>query len=96
VARYRVDITPRARAQINDISRWWRANRPSNPTLFREELIEARQRIAHLPASGPAYDSPEHADVRRMLLYRTQHHVYYVVDEQKRVVTVLAVWHALA
>jgi hypothetical protein len=93
VARYRVDVIARARSQINEFSRWWRANRPANPTLFRAELIEARQHLARLPASGPAYDSPQHGDVRRVLLYRTQVHLYYVIDEQQRVVTVLALWH---
>lgn len=93
MARYRVDITAQARAQIQTISRWWRANRLKNPALFREELVLARQQLARLPGTGPMYDSPEHGDVHRLLLLQTQHHVYYVVDEQQRVVTILAVWH---
>jgi plasmid stabilization system protein ParE len=93
VARYRVDITPRARGQIQEISRWGRANRPKNPGLFREELVGVRQELERMPVAGSAHDSPEHGDVRRMLLLRTQYHLYYVIDEQQRVVTVLAVWH---
>jgi plasmid stabilization system protein ParE len=93
VARYRVDITSRARTQIQEISRWWRANRPLNPGLFREELVDARQQLARLPSGSPAYPSPEHGDVRRLLLRRTRYHVYYIVEERQRVVTVLAVWH---
>jgi plasmid stabilization system protein ParE len=93
VAHYRVDITSRARGQIQEISRWWRANREKNPGLFREELAGVRHQLAHVPTAGPAYDSPEHGDVRRILLIRTQYHVYYVIDEKQRVVTVLAVWH---
>lgn len=86
-------MTPQARSQIQEISRWWRANRPKNPGLFREELVGIRQLLARMPAAGPVYDSPDHRDVHRMLLPRTQHHVYYVIDQQQRIVTVLAVWH---
>lgn len=93
MARYRVDVTPKARAQIQKISGWWRANRLKNPGLFREELLVARLLLARFPGAGPMLDSPEHGDVHRLLLLRTQHHVYYVVDEEQRVVTILAVWH---
>jgi plasmid stabilization system protein ParE len=93
VARYRVEITPRARAQVHEISSWWRANRPGHAALFREELTGVKRHLERFPASGPAYDSPEHGDVRRMLLLRSQHYAYYVIDEQLRVVTILAVWH---
>ncbi len=93
MARYRLDITPQARGQIQEISRWWRANRLKNPGLFREELVTAKQQLAQVPMAGPAYASPERPGLRRMLLLRTQYHMYYVIDEPQRVVTVLAVWH---
>jgi plasmid stabilization system protein ParE len=93
VSRYRVDITKSARARILDISRWWQTNWTKSPLLFRDELVAARSQIARVPSSGPAYASPEHRDVRRLLMLRTQYHLYYVIDEEQRVVTILAVWH---
>ena len=60
---------------------------------FREELVDARQQIGLVPASGPPYDSQEHGDVRRILLSRTRYHVYYVVDEHPLEATILGVWH---
>ncbi len=91
--RYRVEIAAPARAQVRAISRWWVENRAQHPDLFREELQQAVTLLRAVPWAGPAHPSPLHPDVRRTLLRRTKHHLYYVVDEARRVVTIVAVWH---
>lgn len=80
MARYRVGFTLEARAQVVEISRWWKANRPSRPGLFREELLAAKEQLARLPTTGPQCNLKEHSDVRQMLLLRTQYYLYYSVD----------------
>lgn len=91
--RYRVQVTARARGEVREISRWWRENRPSNPGLFREEMTSATARLSVLPGAGAPYEWQGMCGVRRLLLPRTSYHVYYVVNEQDRQVTVMAVWH---
>lgn len=93
MARYRVQITDRAKAQAREISRWWRKNRPSNPGLFREEMAAATARIATMPGTGSLYEPGDTSGMRRVLLPRTSYHIYYIAQDQPRVVTILAVWH---
>jgi plasmid stabilization system protein ParE len=94
VKPYRIQITARARAQMRDASRWWRENRRMNPGLFRQEMTEATARLAALPGMGTPYDWEGLGGVHRVQLPRTSYHVYYVVHEQDRVVTLMAVWHS--
>ncbi|MBK9259119.1 MAG: type II toxin-antitoxin system RelE/ParE family toxin [Polyangiaceae bacterium] len=91
--RYRVIVTEMAREQVREISRWWKANRPQRPNLFREELAGARHLLLRIPNAGSRYRLSKYPNVRRLLLLRTRHHVYYVVNETQRLVTILAVWH---
>jgi plasmid stabilization system protein ParE len=91
----RVRVAPTARAQIAACNRWWRANRPQNPTLFRQELTEATTRLKASPSIGPRYDEADLPGVRRLLLPRTQYHLYYVVQEPARTILVLAIRHAV-
>ena len=57
-------------------------------------MVEATARLGTMPGAGAIYEQAEDLGVHRLLLPRTSHHVYYVVDDVKRVVTVLAVWHS--
>ncbi len=57
----------------------------------------ARRRVKLLksqPTLGLVYQALDGEVVRRMLLPRTQQHVYYVVDEEQGVVLVYTVWGA--
>jgi plasmid stabilization system protein ParE len=94
VKRYRVQSTAHARAQMQIVSRWWRENRPSNPALFRDELTAATARLSAFPGAGTSYEESDVDGVRRVLLPRTSYHVYYVVNDATRTVTIMAVWHS--
>ena len=52
-----VRITPEADAQVRDIDRWWRTNRPSSPDLFLNELSEAFGSLATRHRSAGCIDS---------------------------------------
>ena len=41
----RVELAPRARAQVRLIDGWWRENRLAAPTLFAEELAHALEQL---------------------------------------------------
>src|SRR5687768_3344291 len=57
------------------------ASKHSDRTLLRAELREALQILSRHPEAGPR--DPDVIGVRRLLLWRTQHHLYYRVDEAR-------------
>jgi plasmid stabilization system protein ParE len=87
-----VVTTPVADIQILEIDTWWRENREKAPDLFEDELALAFQTIGAVPEAGKRYPHSD-ADVRRLLLRTTRHHVYYVEREDK--IVVVAVWGAV-
>lgn len=90
----RIRLTGPARQQADRIDRWWRDNRPAARDLFARELAEARRLLAATPDLGRPYVERQGVLVRRLLLPRTQHHVYYEVNREDDVVMVVAVWGA--
>ncbi|HJU12716.1 MAG TPA: type II toxin-antitoxin system RelE/ParE family toxin [Candidatus Binataceae bacterium] len=89
---YVVRTTPKAEAQIRNIDRCWRRNRPASADLFLDELSAAFGMIGHIPMIGRPYRRAPITGVRRILLRLTRYHVYYVTAVNE--VRVLAVWHA--
>lgn len=90
---FRVVVSQTAERHIWAIDDWWRKNRPSAPGLFEEELAAATANLAMAPFSGIRYPVEHPRGVRRHLLPRTQHHIYYTVDEASETVFIRAVWH---
>jgi plasmid stabilization system protein ParE len=88
----KVYFTPEAEAQVDEIDLWWRANRPKSPGLFARELAEAKLFITNTPKLGRFYARLDGQDVRRIVLRKTGHHVYY--SEQPERITVHSVWGA--
>jgi plasmid stabilization system protein ParE len=85
---------PRAQSQIDEVTAWWRANRPAAANLVADELEAAVDRLASAPFSGTVYRRVEFRSVRRALLPRIRYHAYYEVDEAKQLVRIVAFWHA--
>jgi len=87
----RVELAPRALAQVRLVDGWWRENRLAAPTLFAEELASALEQLERGALLGVAYPSPLF-EVRRFLLPKSRYHVFYSVDRD--LAKVRAVWHA--
>ncbi len=64
----------------------------SSGVLFARELAEAQRLLAETPEMGAPYQKRRGIVVRRVLLPKTQNHVYYEVDRVRDVVMILAVW----
>lgn len=92
MARLRVKVDLPAAEELRRIARWWRVNRPANPGLLKRELADARALLAERPDAGARVGGIP-ADVRRLLLPRTQYYLYYRVDRGARCVIVIAIWH---
>jgi plasmid stabilization system protein ParE len=87
-----VRATPGAEIQILELDAWWREHRDKAPDLFEQELSLAFRTIGAAPAAGKRYSHSD-AEVRRVLMRSTRHHVYYVDRDDH--VLVVAVWGAV-
>ncbi len=76
------------------VARWWRENRPAAPTLFDDELKAAIDRLRSQPTHGIEYSTVDGGTFRRMVLPRSQQHLFYSVDTESSVVIVYTVWGA--
>lgn len=91
--QHRVVLTATAERHVRAIVAWWTGKRESAPTLFEDELAAALRQLAALPLVGSVYEGARLPGVRRVRLRRSQFHVYYTIDREKRDVVVRAVWH---
>jgi plasmid stabilization system protein ParE len=87
-----VRTTPAADRQIEALDALWRTNREKAPDLLREELAAAFATISVAPSAGRRQHHAE-ADLRRVVMRSTRHHVYYVVRDDH--VLVVTVWGAI-
>ena len=90
----KLQVGRRARRQADRIEEWWVENRPAAPTLFTDELEEIFKTICERPHAGIGWPTPRRPALRRILMPKTRHHVYFRVDESKQIIHVLSVWGA--
>jgi len=90
----KLQILPRAQAQVRSKRAWWVENRPDAPKLFDEELERAIELLRETPGAGAPWPTARNPAIRRVLMPRTHSHVYFYLDERTGVVVVLAVWGA--
>ena len=94
MTRWRVVFSRAAAAQVAEIDEWWTENRRAAPDLFLRELTATTHLLARSPRIGPVYAASPVPGVRRLLIGRSRHHVYWELDDATRTVTITAVWHA--
>jgi plasmid stabilization system protein ParE len=73
---------------------WWAENRPAAPDLFAREFRGTLDEIRMMPGAGIAWPTLRRPTLRRILMPRTENHVYFRVDEKTQTVHVLVVWGA--
>ena len=87
-------ISKRARRHIEKIQVWWAENRAGSPALFLDELAGVERRLRRNPTLGLVYTQHKSGVVRKVLMTRTSHHLYYRYLPERDELTVLAVWGA--
>jgi plasmid stabilization system protein ParE len=92
MAAHSVALSATAERQVRVIVAWLEQNQPDAVSLFTSELAAAVEQLEHLPRLGSAYELSR-PGVRRLRLRRSEHHVYYTVNDATRTVVVRAVWH---
>jgi hypothetical protein len=77
------------------VAAWWRENRQATPDLFHDELEAAKRELATLPPTpGLVYETVRGKVIRRLLLPKTEQHVYFSIEESARMVVIHSVWGA--
>lgn len=87
-------IGKRAQEQAARIGQWWAEHREKAPDLFFDELEATFRFLCHEPNAGVRWPTQRRPTLRRILMPRTQNHVYFMVDTAANVVRVLAIWGA--
>jgi plasmid stabilization system protein ParE len=72
---------------------WWRTHRPVATTKFRDEIRAVRNMLAETPEAG-RLDMSGRTNLRIFPIVDIRYLVYYRVDHQKRIVEIVAIWHA--
>jgi hypothetical protein len=83
----------KARRQLEKEDEWWSRNRDS-PDLFADDFEQALSHLKAAPDSGQQYCHVRGRLIRRWLMKKSRHHVYYWHDRTTDVLNILAVWSA--
>ncbi len=90
----KVRLSEDAEQQAEVCDLWWREHRKDSPSLFAHELAATRAQLSSTPKIGVVWAVVRGNPVRRFLMPRTRHHIYYEIDVHTGDVYVHAIWGA--
>ena len=90
----KIEIGKRASRQVERASSRWQEFRPSAPFLFEQELEEALRLLLTTPKLGVPYPTARRPGLRRLLLRKTEYHVYYALEREETVIVIHSLWGA--
>lgn len=90
----KIEIGRRARRQVERVSSWWHANRPLSASLFEDEFERALRQLVSTPYSGALYPTERRPALRRLLLPKTEYHLYFTLERNESVLVIHALWGA--
>lgn len=61
--------------------------------MLGREVADAILLLVECPDAGARFHRATQPGVRKLLLRRTQHYLYYRVDDERRMIRVLTLWH---
>ena len=85
-------IKARAKREIEKSAEWWAENRPAAPGAVRKDIEEALAILVEQPGLGTKVNTGRAIQVRRFLLDRTKHFLYYRIRGVE--LEVLSLWHS--
>jgi plasmid stabilization system protein ParE len=89
-----VVFTRRAAREVEEVARWWTANRLAASDAVEADLAAALTLIGEQPTCGAPTVSRRYRGLRRVHLARIGYHLYYRIAPRLRQVEVVAFWHA--
>jgi plasmid stabilization system protein ParE len=87
-------VVAEADEQLRTIIDWWRNHRPKAPGLVLEEFTRCVRLLEAAPDVGAPFHRSAIPGVRRLVMRKTRHLIYYLHDSERSMVYVLAVWGA--
>ena len=90
----KVRYSPRAKRRATAIKKWWLANRPAVSDLFERELAQATEQLEATPTLRTIYGTIGGKVVMRLLLPKSEQHLYYSVDKEAGVIGLITIWGA--
>lgn len=93
----KVSLSPLALQQARSVQQWWKQHRPGAEVRFEQELDRLLDRLAAISPRSPLgiVDSEQRGkQIWRVLLRRSNQHVYYSLDEVHGTVVVRSIWGA--
>ena len=84
-----VVVVDDAGEQLGEIHSWWAANRTSAPTLVLDEFERCVSLLESSPDLGTRFHRSRVPGVRRLVMAKTKHYVYYVHDEPNALVYII-------
>jgi hypothetical protein len=84
-------VAARAAAQVRAVDAWWREHRGGSHG-FIDEFSHALELLMTSPELGAVYEPKAAFGVRRLLLPRSHHYLYYVYYRDRRTLRVVSVW----
>jgi len=87
-------FTPEADEQVERIDLEWREHARTNPDLFADELDVAQRKAMKMKDVYEVYRRVHGEAIRRVLMRRAKHHLYYFYEADADLVVVVAVWGA--
>lgn len=88
----KLQVSARARRRANLVDIWWREHRSAAPNLFQEEMVAGFELLLSSPRIGVVHKQAGKRTVRRLLLQKTQQHIFYWVDEKRSTVRIMNIW----
>ncbi len=84
-------LSPRALREAKRIKSWW-VNKRQATELFEEEFAKTLDTIVATPTIGTSYANCFEVGVRRVLMKKTNNHIYFTVQGDE--IVILSVWGA--
>jgi plasmid stabilization system protein ParE len=84
-------VEAQRRFEVED--EWWRDNRDAKE-LFVEEFTRTLERLIATPATGQRYRRARGKLIQRVLIKKTNCHVYYFYDREHDLIEVHSIWGA--
>lgn len=84
----KLEISPRALREIERKAASWAEHGTISPELFWEELDAAARRLVLKPNAGHEWVSPKGRIMLRLLLARTENHLYYTYQAEQELVRI--------
>ncbi len=87
-----VEISKRARRNSDRINLRW-ARHGDDPALYAREFLDAVKHLETVGQSGTPCGTTKRPHLRRLLLEKSKCHVYFVVAENRDLLTIVDVWN---